>query len=423
MMVDVLVIGAGLAGLTAAWQAAAQGKRVHVLAKGWGATHWHAGCVDVLGYLVPSQTIPCDSPAAALGEFVDANPGHPYASLGVPGIEEALHALQALCQDAGYPLRGSLSRNWLLPSGVGAFRPTCLAPATMIAGDLRQADSALIVGFRGFEDFSAALVAANLADQGVPARSVQLDLPGLRQRRLLNPITLGALLDRPDFRAEVGQALRSEVGDAKRVGFPAVFGLKDAVAQLAELEEQIGRPLFEIPTLPPSLPGMRLHRLLVNAIQHHGGQISDGMAVIGCDTRQGRITAVYTESAARKRRHQAKVYIVATGGILGGGIVGERDGRLSETALGLPLQLPAGRAAWFSRDYFDGQGHPVFRTGITVDDRFRPLDTSGEVLYENLLAAGNGLAFHDALRERSLEGVAVASGYWVGKKAAEDATS
>ena len=47
---EVLVLGAGLAGLTAAWQASIQGKKVRLLTKGWGATHWHAGCVDVLGY-------------------------------------------------------------------------------------------------------------------------------------------------------------------------------------------------------------------------------------------------------------------------------------------------------------------------------------------------------------------------------------
>ncbi|RME63159.1 MAG: glycerol-3-phosphate dehydrogenase subunit GlpB, partial [Caldilineae bacterium] len=34
----------------AAARAAARGLRVKVIAKGMGATHWHAGTVDVLGY-------------------------------------------------------------------------------------------------------------------------------------------------------------------------------------------------------------------------------------------------------------------------------------------------------------------------------------------------------------------------------------
>jgi anaerobic glycerol-3-phosphate dehydrogenase len=50
-----LVIGAGLAGLTAGWQSAVSGAKTLVIAKGWGATHWHSGCIDVLGYSSHSE--------------------------------------------------------------------------------------------------------------------------------------------------------------------------------------------------------------------------------------------------------------------------------------------------------------------------------------------------------------------------------
>ncbi|MGB4975923.1 MAG: FAD-binding protein, partial [Anaerolineae bacterium] len=49
-MLDLLVIGAGLAGLQAAITAAQAGARVRLIAKGLSATHWAAGTVDVLGY-------------------------------------------------------------------------------------------------------------------------------------------------------------------------------------------------------------------------------------------------------------------------------------------------------------------------------------------------------------------------------------
>ena len=63
---DTVVIGAGLAGLTAALRLADEGRRVAVLAKGVGATHLAPATIDVLGYVDG----PVDSPAQALPEFL-----------------------------------------------------------------------------------------------------------------------------------------------------------------------------------------------------------------------------------------------------------------------------------------------------------------------------------------------------------------
>ena len=47
---DLLVIGAGLSGLTAAYTAAKAGLKVQVITKGLGALHWTAGTIDLFGY-------------------------------------------------------------------------------------------------------------------------------------------------------------------------------------------------------------------------------------------------------------------------------------------------------------------------------------------------------------------------------------
>src|SRR5207245_7185012 len=76
---DTVVIGAGLAGLTAALRLAEKGQRVAVLAKGVGATHLSPATVDVLGYVDG----PVASPARALPDFAAAHPDHPYGRLPV----------------------------------------------------------------------------------------------------------------------------------------------------------------------------------------------------------------------------------------------------------------------------------------------------------------------------------------------------
>jgi glycerol-3-phosphate dehydrogenase subunit B len=415
---DVLIIGAGLAGLVTAWQTTARGKRSRVIAKGWGATHWHSGCVDVLGYYPLGSDVAVVSPAEEVARLIRENPGHPYAIGGLDGLDRALRSFQAFCAEAGYPMHGSLERNWLLPSAVGALRPTCLAPETMVASDLKRRESMLIVGFEQLPDFYSNLVAGNLSAQNVPAQDITLDLSRLHQRRFVTTKILAQLFDQPDFRAGVAAALKPRLEHATRVGFPAVLGLHRPLEVKRDLEEQIGCQVFEIPTLPPSVPGIRLHNLLLSAIKRHGGRIFDGMEVVATDAGDRRVTAVWTEAAARRLSHSATSFVLATGGILGGGITTDHKGHVREVVFGLPLSAPPDRSAWFRRGFLDPSGHPIYQAGLSVNAAFQPVDEEGQVLYQNLYAAGTTLAHCEALRERSLEGVALVTGYLVGKQIA-----
>ncbi|HID52322.1 MAG TPA: FAD-dependent oxidoreductase [Anaerolineae bacterium] len=223
---DVLVIGAGLAGLTAAWQAVGRGKKVKVLAKGWGATHWHSGCIDLLGYWPLAADTAVTNPLQAIEQLIVENPQHPYALAGLDNITVAVNAFQALCAEAGYPLEGSPEKNWLLPTAVGTFRPTCLAPQTMTAGDLSDDAPMLLVGFEQFVDFYPHVAADNLTQQGIPAEYVMLDLPSLARQRRLTSVVLANMMEQETFRQEVAQALKPKLGQAARVGFPAVLGLR-----------------------------------------------------------------------------------------------------------------------------------------------------------------------------------------------------
>jgi anaerobic glycerol-3-phosphate dehydrogenase len=63
MFYDVIVIGAGLAGLMAAEAAQSQGARVLILAKGMGSLPLMTGCIDGLGYFPSTSLTPLPSPS------------------------------------------------------------------------------------------------------------------------------------------------------------------------------------------------------------------------------------------------------------------------------------------------------------------------------------------------------------------------
>ena len=413
---DVLVIGAGLAGLTAAWRAGVHGKKVKLIAKGWGATHWGSGCFDMIGYYPSDQEKPVVSPAEALDKLIHDQPLHPYALAGIEALRLAIRNLQELFGQSGYPLHGKLEENWFLPTALGAIRPTCLAPKTMIAGDLHSRDPMLIVGFEQYLDFYPALVVDNLNAQGIFASGTILDIASLRKRRFVNAMALARLFDKPDFRLEVTQAIKPRLGNAARVGFPAVLGLHQSLEAINDLQNQLGCEVFEIPGLPPSVPGIRLHNLLIRAIQRGGGQVFDGMQVSGGHGQDRHLQAVLTDASTSQTIHKADTFVLASGGILGGGIAtnppGSTQNLVRETALGLPIQTQWDRRDWLRQKFLDAEGHPIYNVGLEVNAQFQPVDRAGDLYFDNLYAIGGALGNCDPVRERSLEGIAIVTG-WV----------
>lgn len=411
-MYDTIVIGAGLSGMLAAIGRAERGEKVLVLAKGHGATHWSTGCIDLLADV--------DDPLAGIAQLAIQRPHHPYALAGPAMIEQGIARVRAIGEAADYPFAGNLNRNLLLPTALGALRPTAFAPATMIAGDARQLRDGrptLIAGFAELRDFFPPLIAANLRAQGIAAEAAQLALPPTQRQHDFSSVTLARLCEQPAFRANLGEQLAAHVrkGGYARIGLPAILGLRHATAVVRDLQNRAGALIFEIPTLPVSVAGMRLYQILEDELLRLGGRIQLGGFVQRAEHIGDTLIAVFSEAAAREQRHTARHWVLATGGILGGGVRATPEGYLYETALALPLQTPDGRAGWFAPRFLNEHGHPVFQSGVRVDQRLRPLDAAGRLVYENVQVVGGALAGYDPIREGCLEGAAIATGWAAGQ--------
>lgn len=409
-MSRVIVIGAGLSGLMSALALADAGLRPLVLAKGYGTTHWTGGTVDVLA----SRRYPDVPLHEALHRLITEHPTHPYARVGWDGIAAALDRFRQVMETARYPYVGGLERNVVLPTALGALRPTALLPATMAAGDVRLGGEMLIAGFHELRDFYPPMAADKLRDQGIAARGVYLTLPPAYKRLDYTTRSFAMWFERPDFRQQVGQQLRELRGSATRIGMPAVLGLRDPLGVINDLQRYSGAQIFEIPTLPPSIPGMRLMNIFQQAISAAGGRLQIGSEVLRGTGCNGTLSHIYSEAAAREQEHTVQACVLATGGIAGGGITADFRGIVRETALNLPLQAPESRADWFASRFLHSEGHPIFNAGVATDVQFRPLNAAGQVVYQNVRVAGMALAVGDPMEDRAVTGIAVATGWHVG---------
>jgi len=409
---DVLVIGAGLAGLSAAARLAESGAKVMLIAKGVGATHLGPGTIDVLGY-AGGEDRAVERPGEALGGL---DGDHPYARLGgADAVGRSVDWFKLQFESGPLPdyrYQGSLEENVVLPTTVGAPKPSALVPETMAAGDLRRGGSMLIVGFYVLRDFHAAYLADNVARGGVEARALVLDRR-VDRRPEANSLAVAKAFDRADFRAEVAAEVARALVQAQpaaRVGFPAALGAEDPHGAWADLQERLGRPVFEIPTLPPSVPGMRLFRTLRDRLRARGGRIVLNSTAVGAERSGARVEGVRATAAGREVTYRARWVVLATGGVASGGIELDSRWRARETALGLPLNgVPEAGEPRFGPDYF-GE-HAFARVGVAVDDGLRPVDGAGARVCDNVLVVGATLAGARPWVEKSGDGLSLASGH------------
>ena len=101
------------------------------------------------------------------------------------------------------------------------------------------------------------------------------------------------------MRAQVAAQLKPKLEGAVRVGFPAVLGLEHSVEVWRDLSGRLGVPVFEIPTLPPSVPGMRLFNAFKAALTQAGVQILLDMIATRGVIEGGRAAGVIVPNVVR----------------------------------------------------------------------------------------------------------------------------
>ena len=387
MSYDTVVIGAGLAGLTAALRLTERGQRVLIVARGVGATHLAPATVDVLGYL---GGVRVESPLASLPALLAGAAHHPYGHVSGDQLATALAWFGARAGASGYV--GTLAENMLLPTAIGVAKPSALAPRTMSNGDLRAGGRFVFVGFKGFKDFHPALIAANVVRARVPtpitARALELQPPGGRIGDL-SPRVIAGRFDNDKLSDWLVTALEHRVDPDERIGVPAVLGLRRAAETWQELETRLDRKVFEVPTLPPSIPGIRLSDALTRALRAGGARIVLGVRAVGARADGGRIETVSVVNANGTTSHPTRSVVLASGGFASGGLELDSFGATRETVFDLPLVgVPEGDRVRFARGYFDAQ--PLAEAGVATDDLMRPIDRKGRPVYTNLHAVGVG---------------------------------
>ena len=404
MHYDLIVIGMGLSGLMAAKTAAEAGQKVLIIGKGMGSLCLFSNTIDVLRQSPKTMEM-----RDSLSRWIEDHSLHPYSKVGLENIEEALSSFLSLFPPP-YSFQAIGRMNCLLPTGAGTFRPTYLIPTTMVGGASFQGKYTIIVGFKGFKDFYAHYVANQLKCRGI---NLQLPDPFCHE---LTAAALARLMERESFRENIGREIRKQLHGETYVGFPAILGMHNPIQVKDDIEEITGAKVFEIPILPPSIPGKRIFDRFKEWLIQKGVTFFLGYPVSNAILKGRRCDGIDVLHPPVIDSYSADRYILATGRFIGGGLKAN-DEKILEPIFNLPLFQPPSREGWFRKSFFSDSPHPIYQAGILTDSSFRPVDDRGDQLLENVWAAGLILAHHHSIDEKSKEGIEIATGYTAAKYA------
>ena len=194
---DILVVGSGLAGMTAALTAAASGKSVTLLCYGAGSLSISSDCIDVLGYFGGERT---KEPFTVMERLPEE---HPYRKIGTQAVKTALEWFEKFCAGAGLDLHKPAEGegNHELITVMGTTKPSWLCPDSHDAACIRAAKHIAVFTVENMKDVHPRLIIDQLKHYPFLAdkdfQGFTLPCPIKDARRNITPLDIARYVDKP----------------------------------------------------------------------------------------------------------------------------------------------------------------------------------------------------------------------------------
>lgn len=423
MNYDCVIMGGGLSALTCGIKCASAGLRTGIISGGMSALHFSSGSIDLYGYHPDRKIV--YQPFDRVEELIGLEPDHPYAKCGMDVIREAMTFFQAETARGGLELYHNGESNHFHVSTMGTVKPTYFSQRSVfnetMKEEFRKRPKIALLTFTGFRDYYPPLAAVNLKKSSLFSHleivTGEVTLP-IYSRTSRNPhefrsIDIARIFDSERYLRNIADQIRKAAAGASFAGLPAFIGISNYNKIHRRLSELTGLLIYEIPTLPPSILGMRIDDALKTRFADLGGEFIAGDKVKGGEIIDGRIDHVHTENHGTTRI-RAKYYVMATGSFFSGGLVSEFN-NIREPIFNLRLFRDNERSRWYSPRFLGTAGHPFLEYGVVTNGNLNPVTDAGKTV-ENLFCAGALLAHYNPVSDGCGGGVAVSTGYAAARK-------
>ncbi len=406
MKFDTLIIGGGLAGLIAGIKLCKSNKRCAIVSSGQSALHFCSGSFDLLNKLPNGKIV--ESPAIDVKELIELNPKHPYAKIGEAQFAKLTNEAIALFKELEIPI-SAFNNNHYRITPFGEIKPTWLSIdyfAISEDKDKMPWKEVAIFNMSNFLDFYPEFLASGLRKKGVKSSIHMFTLPSLErlrrspsELRSSNMTNIMDQLSEEEFNQLV-TILKEGSKTCDAILFPAILGLKNDTI-IHQLEKEVGKKIHLVPTLPPSVIGIKLQQYLVKQFQRLGGEYMLGDSIMNAEVVENKIDKVYSFNHG-DIPFVANNIILATGSYFSQGLISNRE-RIYEPIFNLDINYEQERSKWYDKNVYHEQPYMTF--GIETTNAFNG-KIKGQSL-DNLYVIGAGLEAFNPIKEGSGGGVSI----------------
>lgn len=383
MRVDVLVVGSGASGASAALAAAQRGAKVAVVRRGYGATAMTSGALRL--------DLPPDLPAAAQRSREE--------------IEDIVTSV------LGFAL---LPRRSSFLTALGRVVEADLVWPSMVRGTLDSLEGRrlAVVQIEGLTEVRAKPIVRKARQLGIDAREVRLPFPEAKHAHDLSTPELARLCDDLGPAEKLAKALAGVTEEFDLIALPPLAGLIHWHEVSVILDEALGTKWFELVAALPSVPGMRQQQELDASLRAAGVSIIHGPVLSWAEEGES-IVALRVGLAEGERVIETSQLVLATGGLIGRGLTSVGDD-VRESILSLPVELTRRQGSQAA------EGDSL-SAGVGVSDDLRAVNSDGVVIFANVRVVGELTGFSYGSGRGGLP-AAVSAGWAAGELAARDVT-
>lgn len=414
MKFDTVIIGGGLSGMVCGIRLLEAGKSCAIISQGQSALHFSSGSFDLLGAM-PDGT-ETDDPVSGIAALARQCPKHPYSIIGKELCTEYAEQTPSLFLSAGINTQGSCRKNHYRITPMGKSKRTWLTMDGYLTSghaDSMPFSNVCIMNIDGFLDFYPEFIAEEFRKYGIKCTFGTFNSTAIEQIRKnpseMRSANLARVFDHKANLEELAVKIKEASADSEAVILPAIIGI-NRNDSLEVLRAMAGKPVFLLPTLPPSIPGVMAQQSLQKHFRALGGEYFLGDTVLNEEFNGSRVDRIHTANHGNIP-FEAENFVLATGSFFSKGLVATPDS-IKEPIFGADTEYSGSRSEWYTLNFFDRHRYQAF--GIRTDSNFNILKNGKTI--ENIFCCGAGLAGFHPIQDGCGAGVSILSAMYAADK-------